>query len=88
MSLEGLKSDWKETDKVLVAVELGIVLAAGFMGFQFMQYHDALTEEGCRYYYSNHVEDFEFFEGGEFLNRTEYLERRRSGVSGGFQQPN
>lgn len=81
MVLDSLRSDWRETDKVLVIVELGIIVSALFMGFQFMEYHSALEDEGCRYYYENYVDGYE---GGEFLNRTEYKEFQSTGFRHGF----
>ena len=71
-SLSSLQSDWRETDKILVLVELGIIVGAFFMGFQFMEYRNAMEDEGCRYYYEGYVPGFEYSEGGEFLNSSEY----------------
>jgi len=77
-----LRSDWRETDKVLVLIEVGIILATSFMGFQFMEYHSALEDEGCEYYYEVHVPGVDDASRGEFLNRSEYEERQSSGLPG------
>lgn len=79
--INSLRRDWRETDKILVLVELGIVVAASFMGFQFMEYKATMEEEGCRVYYENFVPGFEYG-GGEFLNSSEYEERKSNDVPG------
>jgi len=69
--IQRLKEDWKNTDKILVLVEVLIILSTVFMGFQFLEYRNALVNEGCRYYYSEHVPGWSDT-GGSFMNRTEY----------------
>lgn len=76
--IQRLREDWRETDKILVLVELGIIVATAFMGFQFMEYNSALENEGCRYYYEEHVPGWEDT-GGEFMNSTEYERQQKLG---------
>jgi len=79
--INSLRRDWRETDKILVLIELGIILAVSFMGFQFMEYRSTMEEEGCRVYYENSVPGFEYG-GGEFLNSSEYEQRKSNQVPG------
>lgn len=66
------REEWQDADKVYVVVTAGFILAAGFMGFQFMEYRNALEDEGCRYYYETHVDGVEDTSNGTFMNSTEY----------------
>lgn len=77
-----LRSDWRDTDKILVLIELGIILATSFMGFQFMEYRSALESEGCEYYYEVHVPGVDDASRGEFLNSSEYESRKESDLPG------
>lgn len=69
-----LKKGLEDGDNILMLIRLGIAVCVVFMGFQFIEFRQAMETEGCRYYYNEYVGgapgDSDYSEG-IFVNSSE-----------------